>query len=132
MINNVNIQNFGPINEVNIELKPLTIFVGSNNSGKSFAVKAIDILLNSIRFSPFYDDDENLEFIFYFLQKSLKKYKRKDNNFYEKFSSQIWDYFNEKPTIESNPLLIESKVLNDLIFEGILKDFRFLLIISLN
>jgi len=38
------INNFGPISEGKIEIKPLTIFIGANNSGKSYAA----MLLHSI------------------------------------------------------------------------------------
>jgi len=41
---NVEIENFGPIFEGKISIKPLTIFIGSNNSGKSYA----SMLLHSI------------------------------------------------------------------------------------
>ena len=30
------IENFGPIKQANIDISPLTIFMGQNNSGKSF------------------------------------------------------------------------------------------------
>ena len=43
---NLKINNFGPIKNANLEIAPLTIFVGSNNSGKSFSVKLIHSLLN--------------------------------------------------------------------------------------
>ena len=33
----LNIRDFGPISDAHISLKPLTIFVGPNNSGKSYA-----------------------------------------------------------------------------------------------
>ena len=43
----VGISDFGPINEGEITLKPLTVFIGPNNSGKSYAA----MLINSI-FAP--------------------------------------------------------------------------------
>ena len=33
----ININNFGPLRQGNVELKPLTVFIGPNNSGKSYA-----------------------------------------------------------------------------------------------
>ena len=43
----VTIENFGPIQAGKIELKPLTIFMGSNNSGKSYAALLIYSILSS-------------------------------------------------------------------------------------
>ena len=42
----VAIENFGPIRSGQIELRPLTIFMGSNNSGKSYAALLIHSILN--------------------------------------------------------------------------------------
>ncbi len=41
---NIELKNFGPITKGAIEIKPLTIFIGPNNSGKSYAA----ILIHSI------------------------------------------------------------------------------------
>ena len=38
---NLEMKDFGPIIEGNISLKPLTLFVGPNNSGKSYAAMLI-------------------------------------------------------------------------------------------
>lgn len=43
----VTIDNFGPIRSGKIELRPLTIFMGSNNSGKSYAALLIYSILSS-------------------------------------------------------------------------------------
>ena len=44
---NLVLKNFGPIRSGKIELKPLTIFMGSNNSGKSYAALLIYSILSS-------------------------------------------------------------------------------------
>ncbi len=41
------IKNFGPISHGRINLKPLTIFVGPNNSGKSYAATLVHSILSS-------------------------------------------------------------------------------------
>ena len=46
------IRNFGPITEGEITLKPLTIFIGPNNSGKSYAAMLIHSIFES--YSPKY------------------------------------------------------------------------------
>ena len=43
----IEIQNFGPIHEGVIEIKPLTIFIGPNNSGKSYGALLIHSLYKS-------------------------------------------------------------------------------------
>ena len=43
----IEIKDFGPICKGEIELKPLTIFIGPNNSGKSYAAMLIHSLYRS-------------------------------------------------------------------------------------
>ena len=37
----VSVENFGPIREGTVELRPLTVFVGPNNTGKSYMAMLI-------------------------------------------------------------------------------------------
>ena len=46
----IGIKNFGPISEGNVSLKPLTIFIGPNNSGKSYTAMLIYSVLKA--YSP--------------------------------------------------------------------------------
>ena len=48
MDDNILINNFGPIKSANIDISPLTIFIGINGSGKSFSALLIHSILNSI------------------------------------------------------------------------------------
>jgi predicted ATPase len=43
----IEIRDFGPIREGEIEIKPLTIFIGPNNSGKSYGAMLIHSLYKS-------------------------------------------------------------------------------------
>src|SRR5438876_3623752 len=43
----VQIKDFGPISSGSIEIRPLTLFIGPNNSGKSYAAMLIHALLES-------------------------------------------------------------------------------------
>ena len=43
---NMSVKNFGPVNEAEINILPLTIFVGKNSSGKSFLSSLIHSLSN--------------------------------------------------------------------------------------
>jgi len=45
----IRVNNFGPISEGEIVLKPLTIFTGSNNSGKSYISTLIYSILNNFK-----------------------------------------------------------------------------------
>lgn len=44
----IELKNFGPIAGGRIELKPLTIFIGPNNSGKSYAAMLINSILGTL------------------------------------------------------------------------------------
>ena len=48
----IGIENFGPISSGEIRLKPLTIFIGPNNSGKSYAAMLIRSLFESYSYGP--------------------------------------------------------------------------------
>lgn len=53
----IQIKNFGPVSDANIVLKPLTVFVGPNNSGKSYTAMLIHSIISSRRgdlWYPFY------------------------------------------------------------------------------
>ena len=43
------VENFGPIRRADVELKPLTIFVGANDSGKSYLALAVYALFRAFR-----------------------------------------------------------------------------------
>lgn len=45
----LHVKNFGPIVEANIELRPLTVFVGPSNTGKSYLASLILALHNSFK-----------------------------------------------------------------------------------
>lgn len=47
----ISIKDFGPIAEGEIELKPLTVFIGPNNSGKSYAAMLMYSIFKSIALS---------------------------------------------------------------------------------
>lgn len=44
----VGLKNFGPITSGNIEIKPLTIFIGPNNAGKTYAAMLISSLYQTV------------------------------------------------------------------------------------
>ena len=52
----VSVKDFGPIIEGAVELKPLTIFVGPNNSGKSYMAMLMYALMHSAPLGGYFDD----------------------------------------------------------------------------
>lgn len=48
MRTNLHIQNFGKVKSVNIQLRPFTVIVGPNSSGKSFVTKALYSIFHSM------------------------------------------------------------------------------------
>lgn len=51
----VSVKDFGPIIEGAVELKPLTIFVGPNNAGKSYMAMLMYALIHSSRFGGYFN-----------------------------------------------------------------------------
>ncbi len=51
------VENFGPIRKAEIELKPLTILVGQNNTGKSYL--ALMVYALSKAFSQMYESEDS-------------------------------------------------------------------------
>lgn len=51
----VSVKDFGPIIEGDVELKPLTIFVGPNNAGKSYMAMLMYALLHSSPLGGYFD-----------------------------------------------------------------------------
>ena len=48
----VEVKDFGPISHASVELKPLTVFIGPNNSGKSYLALAIYCLSRTLSSEP--------------------------------------------------------------------------------
>ena len=55
----VHVKNFGKIKEAVVEVSPMTLFLGDNNSGKSYLMTLIYGLLNIQFFASNYDFNEN-------------------------------------------------------------------------
>ncbi|KOF56282.1 hypothetical protein AGR56_05355 [Clostridium sp. DMHC 10] len=49
MIKSIYIDNFKALNDFSIDLKPLTVLIGGNGSGKSTILQAIDLLCNIVK-----------------------------------------------------------------------------------
>lgn len=110
--NNIKIKNFGPIKEANIDISPLTIFVGPNSSGKSYSACLIHSLLNP--FSGKFEDIEDSISI-----DSLKYILNNNNEIFDEYNYKFIDYLNEDPDFSSNPFKLSVDEFNKLFYEGI-------------
>lgn len=52
MITNLSIQNFKCLRDVKVELEPFTMFVGTNGSGKTSVLQAIDLICRTFQTQP--------------------------------------------------------------------------------
>ena len=67
----ISVKNFGPIAEGSVDLKPLTIFIGPSNTGKSYMAGAVYVVMKAaqmrhnvsyaVRFSPQVDSEVSQE-----------------------------------------------------------------------
>ena len=96
-IKNLKIENFGSIKQANIDISPLTIFIGSNSSGKSFIAHIIQCF-NS-RFDNYGD-------MFNEALNSTKYFDKRAEELFSKFSNQISKYIKDNPSLSSDPLKI--------------------------
>ena len=114
--NTLRIENFGSIKEAEIEVAPLTVFVGPNNSGKTYASLAIHSFKNLL--SKFNASNKNLEKDISFLaSESLLKNIPEEE--FEPFNSKFTNYVNSKPTFDCEPLIIPVGEFNPIYRYGI-------------
>lgn len=128
MGNNIKIKNFGPIKEADIDIAPLTIFIGPNSSGKSYLSLLIHSILNSYN---------NLGLNFYnkIRHDCVNKFLENDTESFKEFKDSLNEYINSKPKLSDDPfkfpaekfkIILEDsfgQVLNDLIEEKLKGNF---------
>ena len=110
--NNLKIKNFGPIKEADFDISPLTIFVGSNSSGKSYSACLFHSLLNP--FSGKFDDMGDSISI-----DSLKYILDNNEDVFNEYNSKFVDYLNSDPDFSSTPFKLSVGEFDNLIYEGI-------------
>ena len=82
---NLKIKNFGPVKQAEIDVAPLTIFVGSNGSGKSYSSILIHSLLNPFDIN-FPDSQYNLPV------KSLEYLLENNEELFNEFNDKFIKY----------------------------------------
>lgn len=114
--NKVSLKNFGILKNINIDIAPLTVFTGDNNSGKSFVAKLIH------SFSSIDGDDfhKGIDLSF---SDTPKYFDENHKKIFSRLSDEIASFF--KNNFNKNPqaFKIPLPLFNDLIDEGILKYF---------
>lgn len=116
---NIGIENFGPIKKANFDIKPLTVFTGPNNSGKTYSSLLIHALTHYIP-----ESQKGLIPDFWFdltvksMQKLLDNARGNVNNPEFHFLSDVNDFIKKKPS-KSEILHIKKDSINFLIKEGI-------------
>lgn len=111
----INIKNFGPINSGTIDLKPLTIFIGQNNSGKSYAAMLISSLFecclpNSLK----YPSNMNLVGTRWNSRKHFKFNKFSETPLFSEFSTQF-EHMQKEDILEVPKDLLKSMITDILI-----------------
>ncbi len=110
----ISMSNLGPIKEAEIELRPLTIFIGPNNTGKTWAAysvaAAFELIENFLKERPKTD-------VLGYYEEFLRNLKKKENhfeidvknilekmNFEEYISKSITSYFSKYMLIDSKSM----------------------------
>lgn len=111
---NININNFGVIGNADIDVVPLTVFIGPNSSGKSFIAKLIQCF-------SLPHESTIVEKGFIHLLNSSKNFNESNLNLFNEFDMRFKEYLNSNPTLNSDPFVINFKEFRPLIEEVILK-----------
>lgn len=114
--NTIQIENFGSINEAKIEVAPLTIFVGPNNSGKTYASLAIHSFKNLLSKINTINKDLQKDISFLATESLLKNIPEEE---FEIFNIKFTEYVESKPTMDSEPLHIPINEFNPIYKYGI-------------
>lgn len=120
MVNNIKIKNFGPIKEADIDISPLTVFIGPNSSGKSYSALLTHALLN-----PFDEENPPNQRKFYFGYNSLKCLLNNDGDLLLNFDKKINQFIKSKPKF-NEPLILSLDEFHDLINKGAGTFYRYL------
>ena len=104
----IGIENFGIIKSADINISPLTVFIGPNSCGKSFIAK----LIHCLSLNP----DENISEVV--MQHIADSFKNLDEDNQFKIVALIDDfneYIKTNPALESDPLKIPIKRIDSII-----------------
>ena len=112
MYNNLKIRNFGPVESAEFDIAPLTIFVGSNASGKSYSTLLIHSLLN-----PF--EDKIFDSKINFSVKSLEYLIDGNETLFDEFNNKFKSYLESNNDFSEVSFEFPSAKFNKLLDEGV-------------
>ena len=114
----VEIKDFGPISHADIELKPLTLFIGHNNSGKSYASLLIYALQDTISNLETGTPEEIIDSVF---KKAFQELTDKKNHTptSEIISEKFLPYIESRPKLTSSPLILSIEEVNTFLKLGV-------------
>ena len=112
---NIKVKNFGILKDANIEISPLTIFIGPNSSGKSFIAKLIHC------FSKVHDHHVPEAIL---VSEAMNNFKTEDEELFKKINEDISDYNKSPKTIDSEPFKLKKSDFEQLLRSGIYKHYR--------
>ena len=110
----IHIANFGIINDALIDIAPLTIFIGPNSSGKSFAAK----LIHSFSKVPQTNINESL-----LLSEAINNFDDDDLALFNEINQSINEYNKSNQTINSEPFKLTIGDFEQILIGGIYKYF---------
>ena len=114
---NMKIRNFGPIKKADIDIAPLTIFVGPNSSGKSYSALLIHTLLN-----PFNKNSSKSQIN---LTMTPLEYLIENNEeLYNEFNREFIDYLDSSTEFSEVSFEFPKDKFDQLIFDGIGRYYR--------
>ena len=109
---NININNFGIIKDADIDIAPLTVFIGPNSCGKSFAAK----LIHCLSLTP---DEDNFEMGLKYGRDSFSHFGNNKSDHFLDLIKEFNKYLKTNPTINSKPLKIPIEKINEIVDEEI-------------
>lgn len=112
MKNKLSVKNFGPIREANFDISPLTIFLGLNDSGKSFSALLIHSFLNPFNESSKLFNSQNLA------STSLIHLTENNEDLFNEFKDSLNSYADGKPKLNDDSFRFSIEKFFEMIDEG--------------
>ncbi|EAK0979263.1 ATP-binding protein [Campylobacter lari] len=129
MMKKLKIKNFGPIKDINIEIKPFTILIGKSGSGKSILMKLIysfDIIIDKLTFIM---NNENMfnEVIEFDLKENTDIFNKYEiDDFFNNDTEIIYTSINNTIKVQNNKVVIfyNSQIVSEQVF---ISDLRYII-----
>lgn len=104
-----NIKDFGPIENAQMSVLPLTVLVGQNSSGKSYCTKLYHSILTAI------DDVDS------FSMGSFQTLSKNSPEMFDDFNARMMEYLKSKPNFFDDPFVCDAGEFDKLFYCGIIR-----------